>query len=432
MTYNASNMILIYTHEITNRINYTFHLLFERIMGIKYECTKDTEQFANFEGPKFCYSNKDLFAEYKFWPVHELLFEQGIKKQDTSNRADQTILSLDDPFASTFYVASRYEEYLPHTSDIFKRFEANQSILFHKNLLHYPVIHVWAEKILATLSKSHPIQGNKKQFDPIVLIDVDQAFSYKHKGTFWSAYIAMKNFLKSNREDISLQSKVLRGKMADPYDSFDYLMQVQALTGLKMIYFIHAGSRSKYDRPIPLRFKGITQLVKNISNYAEVGLHPSFQSNDNEWMIRNEKELLERIISKPVKLSRQHYLRLSMPVTYRRLIDHGITEDFSMGYATEPGFRAGCCIPFNWFDVQANKATSLVIHPVTFMEGIFAQEKNLLPQHAVSEIEQYIDTVDQYGGQFIAAWHNHTITDQGNWKGWKEVFELMVEKIKAH
>lgn len=430
MNYNEHNMILIYTHEVTKRLIYTFNLIFEQILGIEYECTIDVQRFAGYEGPKFCYSNDDRFIDNKLWPVHELLFEKGIRKQDTSNRADEAVLSLDDPFASAFYIVSRYEEYLPHTKDIFRRFEANQSILFQKNLLHYPVVHVWADKILSGLNKQFKVSPNKKSFDPLILIDVDQAFSYKHKGAFWSAYIVLKNLLKRNRTDIKLQSNVLRGKMADPFDSFDYLMQVQALTGIKMIYFIHAGSRSKYDRPIPLRYKGITQLVKNISNYAAVGLHPSFQSNEHEWMITNEKQLLEKIINKPVTLSRQHYLRLSMPVTYRRLIDQGITDDFSMGYVTEPGFRAGCCIPYYWFDILADKTTSLVIHPVTFMEGTFGHEKLLSPKKAVEEIDQYINTVKQFKGQLVVAWHNHTITDQGNWKGWKDVFEQMVEKIK--
>ncbi len=429
IAYYAPDMLLVYTNEITPRIEYTFNLVLGDILGLDFQLITSEDAFEHYDGPKCCYSVKDVFGAYKLWPVHPLLFEQDIRPQELDEEKNDQVLKIHDPFASAFFIASRYEEYLPHEKDIFRRYEANQSILYKKGILDFPVVHAWADGILKTLKERFPLEKKDKHYAPVVTIDVDQAFSYKHKGLMWSTFILLKNLVKKDKKSLFLQTKVLRGKLTDPFDSFSYLATIQQVTGIRMIYFIHAGRRSKYDRPIPVRFRGITRLVKAISQYAEVGLHPSFQSNENDWMVKNEKMLLEKIIGKPVILSRQHYLRLSMPVTYRKLISEGIREDFTMGYATEPGFRAGLCIPFYWFDVKANHITSLKIHPVSFMEGTFFQEKNFSPGLALDQMKKYIDTVKKYNGQLIAAWHNHTITDHGVWMGGKNVFEGMMEKI---
>ncbi len=428
MSYSADNILLIYSDEITPRLKYAFRLIFDDMLGIKTSFTQSAVEFAETDKPKIAYSRNKISESHQFWPAHSILFEYDIRSQDVNETDGQYPLG-GDPFASAFYIATRYEEYLPHEKDIFQRFEANQSILHRLGKLKVPIVHFWANEILRQLQQHYSLQPRFKTYKPLVMIDVDQAFSYKHKGVLWSGYIMVKNLWRKNREGIREQTQVLRGKVTDPYDSFDYLKQMQMASGVDMIFFIHSGSRSRYDRPVPIRYKGIQSLIRNISRYAQIGLHPSFQSNDQVWMLNQEKALLQKITGKPVLSSRQHYLRLVMPATYRNLVREGIQHDYSMGYATEEGFRAGMCIPYRWFDIERNEITSLTIHPVCFMEGIYGQAKQLQPQEAWQQMERMIDTVVENHGQPIVGWHNHTITDQGLWAGWKILFEKMITKL---
>ena len=49
----------------------------------------------------------------------------------------------------------------------------------------------------------------------------------------------------------------------------------------------------------------------------------------------------------------------------------------------------------------------------------------LSPDEAFQEIENLMVKVKQVNGTFVSIWHNETITDSGDWKGYREVFEKM-------
>jgi hypothetical protein len=102
-----------------------------------------------------------------------------------------------------------------------------------------------------------------------------------------------------------------------------------------------------------------------------------------------------------------------------------------MGYASAPGFRAGTCTPFYWFDLEKNSATQLKLFPITYMEGSLGEDLKLTPSDAQNKIDSLTETVKQYKGCFVCIWHNHTINNQFFWKGWKLVFENNLQKLNA-
>ena len=44
---------------------------------------------------------------------------------------------------------------------------------------------------------------------------------------------------------------------------------------------------------------------------------------------------------------------------------------------------------------------------------------------AFAEIENIMREVKEVGGTFVSIWHNETVNDLGEWKGYREVFEKM-------
>src|SRR5205814_2896242 len=113
------------------------------------------------------------------------------------------------------------------------------------------------------------------------------------------------------------------------------------------------------DKNTPVESKKLQSLIKNLGDYAEVGIHPSYGSNSKEGQLKKEIDRLSKILHKDVHKGRQHFLKLSLPETYRNLIELDITEDYTMGYAFQPGFRASICMPFNFYDLDNEIETKL-------------------------------------------------------------------------
>jgi hypothetical protein len=168
-------------------------------------------------------------------------------------------------------------------------------------------------------------------------------------------------------------------------------------------------------------------LVAYHSSGYTVGIHPSWQSGDEEAVLMEEIDQLAEITGIPVKYSRQHYLRLNLPQTYRRLIDHGIDKDFSMGYGSANGFRASIASSFYWYDLKSEKRTNLVLFPFCFMDANAFYEELLSPQAAFAQLMNYYRKVKEVNGLMVTIWHNNFFGSDPLYSGWKEVYEVFLK-----
>ena len=152
--------------------------------------------------------------------------------------------------------------------------------------------------------------------------------------------------------------------------------------------------------------------------------------------IRKPKKISEELISlqaitqQRIDRSRQHFLKLHLPYTYLKLIKAGINHDYSMGYASQVGFKAGTCTPFFWYDLQLEKQSHLTIYPFAVMDVTLQQYLNLKPNQAIAKIDQLMASVKLVDGTFYSLWHNESVSETGRWKGWKVVYEEMLKNVK--
>ena len=119
-----------------------------------------------------------------------------------------------------------------------------------------------------------------------------------------------------------------------------------------------------------------------------------------------------------------------MPQSFLDLQRAGITEDYSMGYPDEPGFRAGIASPYYFFDVNADQLTNLKIFPFQVMDVTLYSYKNLDPAASREVISELINETRKVGGLFVSIWHNTSLLDDPEWYCWREVFEFMVKNQK--
>jgi hypothetical protein len=221
---------------------------------------------------------------------------------------------------------------------------------------------------------------------------------------------------------------VLFNKKKDPFDSYEWLDSLHLYCRTRAYYFFLLAKKQRgVDKNISPARPEMRSLVGYHASGYTVGIHPSWQSGDEEAVLMEEIDLMEEITGSPVKYSRQHYLRMSLPQTYRRLIDTGVEKDFSMGYGSANGFRASISSSFYWYDLKAEKRTSLMLFPFCFMDANCFYEQRMSPNEAFAELMDYYRKIKQVNGLMVTIWHNQFFGTDPAFAGWKEVYEVFLK-----
>ena len=194
-----------------------------------------------------------------------------------------------------------------------------------------------------------------------------------------------------------------------------------------MIYFFLLGNYGVNDKNISANNPKFQALIKHLGDYAEIGIHPSFGSNENVQQVRIEVSRLTSITHRNTTKSRQHFLKLHLPETYKNIISCGIQEDYTMGFASKAGFRASVCSPFKWYDLDADEETSLTVYPFCVMDGTLKTYMNLNQEQAIKQCTELINQIKKVNGTCITLWHNETLSNWREWQDWRYVYEEVVK-----
>lgn len=426
--------LLLYARSSSARLQYICQFIFADLWSVKYSITSDESAFEQFNGIKLKYANEAALPGCVTIGDCGLLFESDIREQDLSSISVKGVKAFfitgktDVPFdllSACFYLLSRYEEYLPHKLDQYGRYAHENSLAFRENFLELPIINTWVIQLAETVRQKLGISISFRQpFRFLPTYDIDIAYAYKHKG--WARNLG--RFIASPSID---RIAVLLGLRNDPFNAYAWLDEIHQRCHLQPIYFFLVAERNgRYDKNILPRKNGLQQLVRVHAKKYPVGLHPSWRSGDRPELLGREKQLLEKLSAKPVTRSRQHYIRFSLPEGYRRLIQAGITDDYSMGYGTINGFRASVASSFYWFDLERNQPTSLRIHPYCFMEANSFYEQKISASEAAAELIHYYRTCKSVGGQMITIWHNNFLGSDASFIPWRNAYEWLLEEIK--
>jgi len=429
-------MITIYSNTITGRLNYILQLIFNDLIGMAFELTSDLEKFSQRAGPKIAYAYKRTGDELLICPSG-LVYEKDIKPQTleiseweglkiffrTSSTADLPF----DIFSASFLMVSRYKEYLPYQKGEFLRFEATESLAFQYGFLEEPVIIQWSDRLKEILQKRYPkLQFPERKFRFISTIDVDNAYAFKHKSFFRTVGALLRSLLRRDTNAFISRVSTLLGNDEDPYNTYSYIDQIENNFGFRSQFFFLVGEYNRYDTNISIRSMAFRNLIKGIAADHKVGIHPSLASHKKITILQKEVNRLAEVLEGRVTKSRQHFLAFELPTTYLRLIHSGILEDYSMGYASHPGFRAGICSPFRFYNLLEDKETDLVVYPFEVMDVTLRQYLRLDADEAIEKIREIMNKVKKVNGTFISLWHNESLSDKGVWQGWRKVFEETV------
>jgi hypothetical protein len=431
--------LLIYVPKRTSRVRYVFRLVFKELLKISCNLTSDLDAFQSADGPKLVYADKP-WSDDLFFKSSGLLFDRGVNSVDLEpfefegNKAFFPVKDKEsslpfDVFSAIFYLVSRYEEYQPYVPDQHGRFTAHLSISTKLGILQKPMVNIWTLMIKDLILKRYPeFKFPERYYRFVPTYDIDSAFAYSQKGLvrgIGGYLLALKNL---DWYDIWQRTQVIFGRSKDPFDNYDLQIEYQKKYQFKPVYFFLFGHYGQYDKNINTRNRTYRFLIKRMLDYAKIGIHPSYKTSEQPELLHQEITSLEKVVNKDITRSRQHFLRLMLPHTYRNLIENDITDDYSMGYAALPGFRAGICDSYNFYDLDMEVETKLRIHPFMVMDGTLRDYMELTPTDAKVIISSLIEEVRKVNGTFVSLWHNESLSNEKRWKGWREVYETLIEE----
>lgn len=425
--------IKVYTNHPGPRLDYTLKVILGDILGLNFEVVTDKRRIGNT--PVINYSSDTIAGSFRIEPsglLEETSVEAAVPVAELWN--DIPVLYANEcdgglPFdvlAASFWMLSRYEEYQPFTPDRHRRFPAEASLAFRSGFLQQPVVEMWAARFSLELIRHFPfIAFKRNEFSYEITFDIDQAFAYRGKGLLRGAAGFVSDVVKGSGME---RFRSVSGTEKDPYDVYEYILGRLEESGIKAVFFFPFGSLSEFDRNNPYDTRVYRDLVRAISGRYSTGIHFSYSSGKEHGLMNKEVERFMRVAGFRPDISRQHYLLFPLPSVCRALEANGIHTDYTLGYASRPGFRAGISRPFRFYDLTAERETDLTLTPFALMDVTLKDYLHYDTARAMEVAGEIITQVRATGGRFATVWHNSSLTEREGWEGWRSVFEHILKQ----
>ena len=278
--------------------------------------------------------------------------------------------------------------------------------------------------------------------------DIDLPWAYHHRG--WKGVASGAKDIVTGKFRRAL-SRISTSKTTDPFNNLTRLAELHRPTesavsvttppgasssdnsqrGKPIIFWLLADNTDHRDiNPYPIPSEQI-DLMLAVDDRAVQGIHPGYLTMEDATVLREEVNRYDRIMGRPPTISRQHFLRLRLPESYRNLHRAGVRADYTMGYAGAIGWRAGTNLPFTWYDVEREEATYFKVHPFAAMDVTLKNYLGLSPRRAMTEILALARPIRDLGGPFSLLWHNSSFAVEYGWEGWGEMYCELVEELRG-
>ncbi|MBX7052291.1 MAG: polysaccharide deacetylase family protein [Flavobacteriales bacterium] len=424
--------LLILSETDHPRFRYAVSMVLSGLEG-EIVFTRDQNLFEHHQGPKLYYGS--LIKDTWTMPCSQFLWNDSLALPAVRTSEEKGILRIYfgdeqffDVFAATFLLLSRLEEYQPNVKDEHGRFKATSSLLRDKQRYRYPWVDIWRAECEKQLQGQFPeLVFRSREFTIQATIDVDSAFAYKHKGLIRTAGGFVKDVVGFKFGNAVHRFLSIAGVKSDPYKTY-LAASVDALEkNISIIWFFLLSDYSKENINVPPNRSALHQLIQDLAVNHQIGIHPGYHHGNVAEELSKEVRRLREITGAAVNKSRQHYLRMSLPETYQMLIHQGITDDYTMGFADDYGYRAATASPYPWFDLTKNVCTSLTLHPFVVMDTTLKNYLRLSPEEAMVVLKQLKEKCRELHVPFEFLWHNESLSEHHSWKGWSKVWKSIFE-----
>jgi hypothetical protein len=327
-----------------------------------------------------------------------------------------------DILGLAYWMLNRLEEIGFDDLDEHGRFPATAAHGYKHDYLDRPIVDEWLHVLGQILRRAWPqVELTEHRYRLLLSHDVDRPFQYLFLPISslvrqLSGDVFKRRDLRLAGERLEKWARVKAGRIeCDPFNTFDWLMDVSERHGLKSAFYFLAGGKHPLDGDYSFAHAEIRALLRKIhSRGHEIGLHPSYTTfRDVQALVHEARHLREVCEEEGIRQEqwggRMHYLRWQQPLTLHAWEAANMAYDSTMNYGEHPGFRAGTCFEYPAFDVEEDEMLQVRERPLIVMNGAsYGSSSAEQPdaQHSIEHLKLLIQRCKKVGGIFTLLWHN--------------------------
>lgn len=432
-------MICIYTDKYTNRLKYVADHIFKRILGQSVNIVNKVEDLPTLSAcPLIVYSETLKVKGALHIVPNGLLFKKGVREYDiTMNTWDgvKTFFATKggdipfDIFSASFYLLSRYEEYLPIKENFDSKgcFISEKSLAYKEGFLETPLVDVWALKLEEKLNSLFPNYTSSidRRFRFLPIISVNTPYRYRTYSVLGNLLRLGKKVLERDWSELKKQLRVLLRIDQDPYCNVEKIVELHNRNSLRPLFAFRISNKKWYKRPVYFAYSTYKKVL--CRNY-QIALCISGVASNSVSQLKLEQKILSRIFRTRIVIGTSSLSEYVVPKFYRNLSNSKIKEDFSMSYPDRIGFRASTCTPFRVYDLNREEYYRIDVHSVPFTVWS-VKRMGLNKEEIVKAATSMAKTVKSLKGEFIIASHNDNFVDSSMLKGWASTYEYVIRYV---
>jgi hypothetical protein len=386
-----------------NERKYIIDIIFNEFLGLNYkiEINNDLKDYEII-----LQNDKILTIEDTFFNKFPKDLEY-LKLENIPNKIEEL-----DIFASSFFMLSRWEEYVNKNRDSHDRFPAAESLAFKQGFLDRPIVNEHIEdlkKQLLNLDSS--LVFKEKNFEMFLTHDVDELVmwkSWRHVFRVVAGDILKRRDIKLALQRFAEYFLIKQGNIKDPFDTFDWLMDKSESIGIKSRFYFMSGGVTEYDNRYKIDDEKTIKLMQHIKNRGHIiGFHPSYNAYNDIIQFTKEKDVLESASKCEILEGREHYLRFEVPTTWQIWEDNGMKIDSTCGYADKEGFRCGTGDEYSVFNILTREKLKLKERPLIFMDdNHYSYNQNIDTKNSFDIVINLIKQAKQYNSKVTLLFHN--------------------------
>ncbi len=387
--------------------------------------------FSKFEN-KNTYLHKKNIPENIIFAKNSFLTEKNIPiiYGNSEIKIQKKIFFLGlDIFASAFFMLTRWEEFVATDKDKHQRFICKNSLAQKFDFHQRPVVDEYVEMFWNILKFNGCKQKRKAfEYQAIPTHDIDYLLYFYN---YFDRIKAIAGDVFKRQDIFAAKQKIKdifftkRKRSQDPFDTYDYLMNLAEKYNLKAKFYFVATDGKDLDVNYNFFNRQTEKIIRKIKQRGHIiGIHGSYRSFNNQKIFKKEMSNFEHY-EITVEQGRQHYLRFQNPTTWQIQNKNRLKYDSTIGFTNTSGFRAGTCREYAVFDIISQKRLNLTERPLIFMETASAKAYNN-PIDFYNHLVDLRDKVKKYKGQFVFLWHNSNINNY-YFLGKKEFIETLYQ-----